>query len=205
MPDQVTITLSPGLRDLMAKGPAAIVHAAVAKALDRENELTVGATVRERMSFPRNTPATMEGLRVQTGHLRRTLRRSKAVVTPNGVISAIGSNVGYFGVHEFGFSGTQTVKQHERKLPTRYRLTTGQSVDHATAGRAGLLTRKGKLRTGLGEAMPDRYVAVRSHERRVNIPARQMVQRTIRHRMHAYEDSIRREVVNAIGKSGATA
>lgn len=205
MPDHVTITLSPGLRDLMTKGPAALVHGAVAKALDLENELSVGAAVRERMSYPRNTPPTMEGLRVQTGHLRRTLRRSKAVVTANGVVSAIGSNVGYFGVHEFGFSGNQTVKQHERKLPTRYRLTTGQTVNHATAGRAGLLTRSGKLRAGLGESMPDRYVTVRSHQRRVNLPARAMVRRTVEHRMHAYEDSIRREIVAALGKSGSTA
>lgn len=198
----ISITLSPGLQQLMANGPAPIVHRAVAQALDFENELTVGATVRDRMSFPRGVPPTMEGLRVQTGHLRRSLRRSKAVVTANGAVSAIGSNVGYFGPHEFGFHGTVSVKSHERQLPKRYLLTTGQTVDRKTAGRAGFLTRKGTLRAGLGQELPDRTVTVRAHSREANVPARQMVRRTVAARMPNYGDTIRSRVIAALG--GAT-
>lgn len=203
----ITITLSPGLQKLMARGPAPIVHQAVAQALDYENELTVGATVRDRMSFPRGVPPTMEGLRVQTGHLRRSLRRSKAVVTANGAVSAIGSNVGYFGPHEFGFQGTVSVKSHERQLPKRYLLTTGQVVDQSTAARAGFLNRGknqylGRLRAGLGQELPDRVVTVRAHSRQANVPARQMVRRTVAARMPNYGDTIRSRVIAALG--GAT-
>lgn len=201
----ISITLSPGLLALMRRGPAPLVHEAVRKALDRENELTVGQTVRDRMSFPRGIPSTMEGLRVQTGHLRRSLTRSRAVVGSQGVSSAIGSNVRYFGPHEFGFEGRVTVRQHQRRLPDRYLLTSGQTIDLATAGRAGFLTRKGKLRSGLGEKLPERYVMVAQHERNVRLPARRMVQRTVIARMPAYAASIAREIRAALGSSSATA
>ena len=195
----ISITLSPGLLALMRRGPAPLVHEAVRKALDQENELTVGQTVRDRMSFPRGIPSTLEGLRVQTGHLRRSLTRSRAVVGSQGVTSAIGSNIRYFGPHEFGFEGRVTVKEHRRKLPDRYLLTTGQSISPATAARAGFLTRKGTLRAGLGEEAPERYVLVQQHQRNVRLPARRMVQRTVAARMPAYAASIAREVRAALG------
>src|SRR5690606_24659350 len=116
--------------------------------LDRENEYTVGATVRERMSFPRGVPSTSEGLRVQTGRLRRSMTRSRAIAAGGVVVSAIGSNVRYFGPHEFGFDGVQSVPAHERRLPERYFLSTGQTVSAADARRAGLTTRRGDIRKG---------------------------------------------------------
>lgn len=195
---RVRLTLSPGLQRLVQRGAPAVVNPAIARALDEQNELTIGQTVRERMSFPRTGPATMEGLRVQSGRLRRSLTRSRAVVTPSGVTSAIGSNVRYFGTHEFGFSGTQSVPAHQRRLPKRYALTTGQTISPSVAARAGFLTKGGKLRAGLGEELLQGAVSVRAHQRRVNIPAREMVQRTILARVPAYANAIGREVSNAL-------
>lgn len=190
--------MSAGLQRLLHAGPPAVVNPAIARALDRENEYTVGVAVRERMSFPRTMPATMEGLRVQTSRLRRSITRSRARIYSGGVISSIGSNVQYFGTHEFGFQGVQAVRAHRRKLPRRYFIGTGQAISHADAGRAGLLTRQGKLRRGFGEEAPTRYVAVRAHRRRANVPAREMVQRTVRERMPQYALAMAEEIQRAL-------
>ena len=187
MPKSVQITFSQGTRELMQRGGHEFVQHAVARALDRQNELTIGAAVRERMSFPRTMPPTMEGLRVQTSRLRRSLTRSRAVTTADGVISAIGSNVRYFGPHEYGDHEIRQVKAHTRKLPERYFLSGGQTISVADAGRYGLLNKKGQLRKGLGEKAPTRYVAVRAHLRRANMPERAMVRKTIESRMPLYE------------------
>lgn len=198
MPDGITIQFSPAIAAMIRSGPREIVDRAIAKALDRENEYTVGQTVRERMNFPRSMPPTEEGLRVQTGRLRRSLTRSRAVVTSEGVVSAIGSNVRYFGIHEFGFQGSVSVKAHMRKLPERYFLTTGQTITAADAKRAGLTTKQGKLRKGLGTKTDLRYVAVRSHSRQVRMPARQMVRRTVAARLPLYQLAIAEEIQKAL-------
>lgn len=200
MPERTTISIefSPGLRALIQRGPRTLVHQSIARAFDRENEYTIGAAVRERMSFSRNQPSTMEGLRVQSGRLRRSLTRSKAVILSDGVISAIGSNVGYFGVHEFGFQGRQTVPAHRRKLPDRFSLAGGFTVNRATAKAAGLLTVKGKARKGMAEQLPDRYVLVRAHDRQANFPARQMVRKTVLSRIPHYAEAVARELQQAL-------
>jgi phage gpG-like protein len=204
----ISITLSPGLQALMRSGPAAIVHGAVAKALDQQNELTIGAAVRDRMSFPRGVAPTMEGLRVQSGHLRRSITRSRARVTASGAESAIGSNVRYFGPHEFGFDGSVTVKEHRRKLPDRYLLTSGQIIDRSTAERAGFMNKarnqyRARMRKGIGEQLPDRYVMVSQHTRQAHVPARQMVRRTVAARMPAYGEAIAAQVRAALGGTQA--
>lgn len=198
MPDAVQITFSQGTRELMQRGGHEFVQHAVARALDRQNELTIGAAVRDRMSFPRTMPPTTEGLRVQTSRLRRSLTRSRAVTTADGVISAIGSNVRYFGPHEYGDHEIHQVKAHTRKLPERYFLSGGQTISVADAGRYGLLNKKGQLRKGLGEKAPTRYVAVRAHLRRANMPERAMVRKTIEARMPLYELEIAERLQKAL-------
>lgn len=196
----VTLTIPPPLQALMRSGPRPIVGGAIAKALDEQNEYTIGAAVQRRMSFPRTQPSTLEGLRVQSGLLRRSLNRSKAAIGVEGqVTSAIGSNVFYFGLHEFGYEGTAHVAEHRRRLPDRYVLAGGVKADRATVARAGLLTRTGKLRKGQGEQLPERYVMVRAHDRHVNLPARRMVQQTVTERMGAYLSSIAGHITRALG------
>ena len=75
---------------------------AVARALDEENELTIGHIRKDYASFPRQRAATMLGLRVQSGDYRRKLNRAKAVVVGQCVVSGIGSRLKYAAIHEFG-------------------------------------------------------------------------------------------------------
>lgn len=203
----ITIQLSPGLQELVRRGPRAIVGPAVARAMDLENEHTIGAAVQRRMSFPRTLPPQPDGLRVQTTRLRRSLGRSPAHVQGNYVISGIGSQNGpgvdevrYFGVHEFGWAGTQNVPAHRRKLPDRYRLTgVDRTFRQAEVRRAGLLTKKGKLRSGLGETIPGREIEVRAHTREMKFPARRMVRLTVTERAAHYTAAIAREIQAALG------
>ena len=65
----------------------------------------------------------------------------------------IGTNVKYAGVHQFGFSGSVSVRSHTRKVKSRDVFW------------RDIFTRKKKLiAKGIG--------FVRSHTRRMNIPAR---------------------------------
>lgn len=76
---------------------------AIARAMDRENELTVSVIVEKKLSHPRDGgPAPSDGLRTDTNRLRASIRRTQARVEVNSVVSSIGSNVEYAGIHEFG-------------------------------------------------------------------------------------------------------
>lgn len=76
--------------------------AGIAREMDRQNQLTIGDITIKKLSFPREGPAVPDGLRVQTGLLRRSIRATKAIVVGGVVASAIGSNVKYAAIHEFG-------------------------------------------------------------------------------------------------------
>lgn len=70
---------------------------AVASAMDRENQLTIGHITRTKLS--QRGPKT---LGVISNRLRGSARAVAAVVRGSSVESGIGSNVKYAGVHEFG-------------------------------------------------------------------------------------------------------
>lgn len=74
------------------------MRARIAAALDEQNELTVGHIVATKL-----TSAGPRYLNVRTGLLRRSIRKSPARFGSGGAIqSAIGSNVIYAAIHEFG-------------------------------------------------------------------------------------------------------
>lgn len=75
---------------------------AIAGAMDLENELTVGHIVEQRLTGAGPFPPEQGKLGVRTGRLRRSLRPSKARIVGGTIISAIGSNVKYAGIHETG-------------------------------------------------------------------------------------------------------
>ena len=83
------------------KLPAANLQA-TAKAMDKENQLTLAHIIRDYASFPKDGKPSPIGLRVQSGLYRRSLRASDAIVVGQQVLSSIGSNVKYAAAHEFG-------------------------------------------------------------------------------------------------------
>jgi phage gpG-like protein len=53
-------------------------------------------------------------LNVITGRLRRSIN-TQITETQSGVLGTVGTNVAYAHVHEFGFSGTVSVREHLRR------------------------------------------------------------------------------------------
>lgn len=140
---------------------------AVAKAMDQQNQLTIGDITIKRLSFPREGPVVPDGLRVQSGLLRRSLRATPAVVVGENVASTIGSNVKYAAIHEFGFDGVVQVGPHTRKRFERKKFIGGK-------GRA--VTRK--VRVG--------DINVVAHSREVHLPERKYVRGTLFDRADKY-------------------
>jgi len=85
------------LRDITPR-----MKSAIAVAMDLENELTIGHIVEHRLTGEGPYPPEQGKLGVRTGRLRRSLRPSKARIVGDAIISAIGTNVKYAAIHEFG-------------------------------------------------------------------------------------------------------
>ena len=137
--------------------PAAMGDA-MAVVMDQENELSIGHISQRYLSSrgPRS-------LGVRTNRLRSSLRRAKArSVSDLGVVSSIGSNVVYLGVHEFGFKGTVNVRSHTRRVTQAF----GRILSAPTS------------------------VSVSSHKRKVDIPERAPLRRGVTDRMNHYVRSI---------------
>jgi phage gpG-like protein len=81
-------------------------------------------------------------LRVRTGRLRRSITYAVRE-EPGGVYGTVGTNVEYARFHELGFHGTQSVREHLRKVTQ-----------------------------GFGKAANSKMVKVRAHERHVDYAGR---------------------------------
>jgi phage gpG-like protein len=173
-PPVITLSLTTAAQRVLRRmtDPMTVLRP-VAAALDRQNELSIGYIVRNKLS--RRGPTT---LGVRTGLLRRSLRRSKATIHGRGVRSAIGTNVAYAGVHEFGFDGNVTVRAHTRRIRSR-----------DVQRRSGNDKRGGLAASGVA--------FIRSHSRHMSIPARAPIQTGIRERIADYSKAISKAIVEA--------
>jgi phage gpG-like protein len=209
----IKIGLSPRARALLAKTeklPAAVPQA-VARTMDRQNELMVGRINREKLS--RRGQMT---LGVVTGRLRRSLRPSKASIAGNTVTSAIGTNVEYAAVHEFGFNGEVAVKAHRRKGGMGDRFALGsRSVNRMQALKLGILSERqvGEIARsstsfGVGSQysfsktkaiqVASGYALVHAHTRKMNIPARRMIASGIEENAEKYSAALSRAIVEVL-------
>ena len=188
MPAAVQIDLPPATRTLLEQSqswPRALSRNLV-RALDLQNELTVGQIVAERATGKGPFPVEEGRLGVRTGRYRRSVRPSKAVVTGTAIESAIGSNVKYAGVHEFGFSGTVQVREHRKRHAMVDLIQVGDRVlpRWQAVGERG---RQKKIASGI--------VRVRAHSVQMNIPARAPIRRGIADRLPHYRDALSTAIV----------
>jgi phage gpG-like protein len=197
MPQDIQIKLSPAAAALVSDATASRVLGAISTEMQKQSLLTIGQASEKRMNFPGDGPTTLQGLRHRTGHLLRSLRAT-TTVSGDEVRTAIGSNLRYFGVHEFGFQGTQQVKAHTRKGPARVRLGAGGVVNLAAATKLGLVKKGGTLKKGVGILVGGGLINVRAHERKANFPARMMIQKTIAERQQEVETAISNAVEKAL-------
>jgi len=177
----------------------------IARGMDRSNQLTVGVIQKNFLNFPKGGPTSPIGLRHQSGHLKRSLRASKAVIHGDAVTSAIGSNVKYAGVHELGFNGRVNIPAHTRK-PGRSFLVGGKLVSQRTV--RDLLTKGGKVRkkAGIIEVHGTRAVIieVKAHTKLLKLPARSPIRRGIAYNLAQTRSIVSAEVLKAMNAKGGT-
>ena len=149
--------------------------------IDNQNDLTVGHIQSTKLRSP--GPTT---LGVRSARLWKSINRRAARLEGLMLLSSIGSNVAYLGVHEFGFSGTVTVRSHERRFanviggPTQFkgaRLSVSQR-DAAKLER----TKKKKIDLNLRQGVS----RVHQHLRRMEFPERAPIRRGIEERVPDY-------------------
>jgi phage gpG-like protein len=159
----------------------------IAVVQDKQNELTVSWIIAARLSEPGEFT-----LGVRSGRLRRSIRAAKSRISGTTIYSSIGSNVRYAGAHEFGFKGTVTVQAHTRRF-ARF-STIYNRLQPIPLKDAQALQKRGKkinarLKFGQSE--------VRSHQRRMNIPARAPIASGLVDRLDVYAEAISDGVIAA--------
>ena len=93
--------------------------AKIAQAMDKENELTIAHTQRNRLTGYGPFPEAQHRLGNRpglpgSGSLRQSVNATESIVTGDDVVSAIGASVSYAWTHEFGFSGDVQVRAFVR-------------------------------------------------------------------------------------------
>jgi len=89
-------------------------------------------------------------LKRRTGTLSRSIN-DRVAETPNEVTGSVGTNVAYAAFHEYGYDGTEQVKQHLREIKQAF-----------------------------GREISPRSVTVSAHSRKVNYPARSFLRSALR-------------------------
>ena len=117
---QIKLTLTPEAEAIvskMEKMPADMV-AAVARAMDTGNQLAIANIQQNHLTGQGPFPVEQHKLGRVTGLLRQSVHASPAVVQGTKISSAIGSNLVYAAIHEFGG------RIHHEARQTKVRLRT---------------------------------------------------------------------------------
>jgi phage gpG-like protein len=191
--DPVRIELSPEAKALIARLGTAHgwMPATMARAMQRENELTISHIQTERMAGNNNVPfpVSEHKLGVRTARLRRSLNAPRPFFSGTQVVSSIGTNVEYAASHELGNHSTVTVPAHTRTRKRRVRVETVDKL--------------GKRRTRTKSVWGDAF-AVRSYSMQMNIEARAPITTGVAERLPALGEAISADIVAGFGKVGLT-
>lgn len=191
MPSDFQIQLDSNAAQLAAQQrafPAAMLQA-IARALDYENELTVGHIAADKLS--QRGPTT---LGVRTNRLRSSVRPQKAIISGGAVLSAIGSNVVYAAAHEYGFTGTVQVPQHTRRRSSLGAVS--KQVSAVFNPKTGKITK--------GRPAASGPITVRAHPMKMNIRARAPIFTGITDRADNYSRAVSAAVLTAWNGQGGT-
>jgi hypothetical protein len=73
-------------------------------------------------------PPSEHRLGVVDGELRKSMKIFPPKLSGDTITLAAGGTVKYFDVHEYGFSGTVSVRAHERKIKRKRRRRKGEAA-----------------------------------------------------------------------------
>lgn len=169
------IQITPDLTEALKGLKPEVLRAALARGLNRGAMRLVGKISQDRLTGKGPFPVPQQRLGVRSGRLRQSVRASEAKITGEQVSVSIGSAVKYAAVHEFGWSGTQPVAAHQRMITKAFGVKLAQPV----------------------------AVAVKAHQRKVNIPERRPFRTGIESNVPALENELARQVTQAM-QGGAT-
>jgi hypothetical protein len=111
------------LEILKGRRSFAQIRDALLRGVNEGNAQLLGRINKERLTGQGPFPVPQKRLGVVSGRLRRSMRFSRPTFQRGVLRTAVGSNVSYFGRHEFGGSGQQVrVKAHRVKAHTRNNL-----------------------------------------------------------------------------------
>jgi len=129
--------------------------------------------------YVKESKLTGQVLHVRTGTLRRSINQR---VDPQKNVGYVGTNVRYGAIHEFGFRGTVTVKEHMRQMRATGRWSLGSEK--------GTRWLRGKK---IGEPF-----SVRAHTREVNLPMRSFLRSALEDKraeiIATYNAEVRKEL-----------
>ena len=90
------------------------IQRTICAAIDRENQNTLAHAATTHMSAA--TPTT---LATRTGRLKNSLATTPATIAPDGTITTtLTADTPYAQAHEYGFTGSVTVRTHSRRFKT---------------------------------------------------------------------------------------
>ena len=189
MSTTITISFSGAAQFLSRPDAQQRILQAIVDATNLQHQYTIAHIQEERLSASKDNPPlppSMGILRTITGRLRGSVRASKAVIEGSGVSSAIGSNVKYAAIHEYG----GTMQRRVAPGSVRLRATaSGELVRGSTGGAVFAKRRMKRVRV-----VP--FEGGRSFS--IGIPARAPFRRGIEDVLPDYERGIRRAVQTTI-------
>jgi phage gpG-like protein len=185
MSAEIEIEFSEGTKQLVKQAPSlpARMMQAIRRGVDKANDLTVSNTQQNRMTGRGPYPVAEGKLGQVSGHLRKSLRRSAAVVNGMEATGTIGTNIVYAGVHEFGFNGQEQVSAFRRKVKSRDQFAKVDRVSKKTGK-----PYKGKVKTASG------ITQVKSFTRWMQIEARAPIGHGIADNAGTYDREIGAEL-----------
>lgn len=159
---------------------------AIAKALDLQNAESISEMEANKLHGPR--PKYLGAVKQ---NLIRSINAPSARVSENVVSSAIGTNIEYAGVHEFGFNGSVQVAGFTRKNPRGNQTALNVAEVSLASGR--IRRRKSIVQTASGVSF------VKAHSRRMNMPERSFIRSTISERAPNYSAAVSAAILSAWG------
>lgn len=122
---------------------------AIAAGLDKANVIVLSTISRDRFNGVGPFPVAAQKLGHRSRRLVRSLSASRAIVKNHAsldVRTGLGTNVKYFGTHEFGYAGPVKVPAHERE-----RRGGGPKIKVRAHERMMRMPARRPMRAGLGE------------------------------------------------------
>ena len=149
--------------------------AALKSAADDRNLATVG--------YIQGSLLTGQVLRVRTNRLRSSIRTVQAYISGNAVMSGIGTNVVYAGIHEFG----GTIRRTTKPGAVRLRTDAGGQLLRGTTG--GAIFAKASHKRARSVSYSG------GHDYTITMPERSYIRRGIRENAEKYTRAFSNAIV----------